>query len=85
VNGKYKHDPIFGVRKELQNLFERHAYFAKVEMVTGMDSVADAAPVMTDFLQHAMPEIERVLPDWSKVKGNESDAASPEPATKANP
>jgi hypothetical protein len=72
VNGTYEHDPIFGVRKKLQNLFERHAYFAKVEMVTDMGSTDAAAPVMMDFLTHAMPEIERVLPDWEAVKAMES-------------
>lgn len=68
VNGQYEHDPIFGVRRRLQNLFERHAYFAKVEMVTDLGTTEAAAPVMKDFLTYAMPEIERVLPDWSKVK-----------------
>ncbi len=72
VNGTYEHDPIFGVRKKLQNLFERHAYFAKVEMSAELGSTAAAAPVMKDFLVHAMPEVERVLPDWEKVKAMES-------------
>ncbi len=67
VNGKYLQDPIFGVRKELQNLFQKHAYFAKVELVTGLDKAADAAPVMEDFLVNAMPDIESVLPDWKAV------------------
>lgn len=72
VNGQYEHDPIFGVRRRLQNLFERHAYFAKVEMVTDLGTTEAAAPVMKDFLTHAMPEIERVLPDWSKIKASEN-------------
>ncbi len=71
VNGTYEHDPIFGVRKKLQNLFEKHAYFAKVELVTGLDEAKDAAPVMQDFLTHAMPDIERVLPDWKTVIASE--------------
>jgi hypothetical protein len=41
-------------------------------MVTDMGSTDAAAPVMMDFLTHAMPEIERVLPDWEAVKAMES-------------
>lgn len=62
VNGYYENDPIFGVRKRLQNLFDRDAYFAKIELVTDVKDTDAAALVMTDFLQHAMPDIERVLP-----------------------
>lgn len=62
VNGYYENDPIFGVRKRLQNLIEREAYFAKIELVTDLPTNDAAAEVMTDFLQHAMPDIERVLP-----------------------
>ena len=65
VNGVYENDPIFGVRKRLQNLFDRRAYFAKIELRTDLDTSAEAQSVLTDFLQHAMPDIERVLPDWS--------------------
>ena len=67
VNGVYENDPIFGVRARLQNLTERKAYFAKIELVTDLAQTADAKAVMSDFLTFAMPEIERVLPDWSKV------------------
>jgi len=67
VNGAYENDPIFGVRKRLQNLFERKAYFAKIELVTDLPTTDEAQDVMKDFLKNAMPEIERVLPDWSKV------------------
>ncbi|HEX8339448.1 MAG TPA: hypothetical protein VF624_00935 [Tepidisphaeraceae bacterium] len=68
VNGVYEQDPIFGVRDRLQNLFEPHAYFAKIELVTTLAKVEDATPVMTDFLQSAMPEVVRVLPDFEQVK-----------------
>ncbi|MGN6505955.1 MAG: exosortase-associated EpsI family protein [Tepidisphaeraceae bacterium] len=67
VNGDYEEDPIFGVRQRLQNLFERKAYFAKIELVTDLPTTDAAQQVMTDFLTNAMPDIERVLPDWSKV------------------
>lgn len=66
VNGYYENDPIFGVRKRLQNLFDREAYFAKIELVTDLPTTDAAGLVMTDFLQHAMPDVERVLPHWTK-------------------
>lgn len=72
VNGGYEQDPIFGVRKKLQNLFERHAYFAKIEMAMSLPDDAAAEPVMTDFLTHAMPEVERLLPDWQQVVRSDS-------------
>ncbi|MBC7784191.1 MAG: hypothetical protein H7144_10155, partial [Burkholderiales bacterium] len=70
VNGTYEQDPIFGVRKRLQKLTERSAYFAKIELVTGLSDPKSAEPVMQDFLTHAMPDIERVLPDWQKVNAD---------------
>lgn len=67
VNGAYEQDPVSGVRTRLQNLFDRRAYFAKIELVTDLPDPAAAGGVMADFLTAAMPEIERVLPDWKKV------------------
>ncbi|MGC4031306.1 MAG: exosortase/archaeosortase family protein [Tepidisphaeraceae bacterium] len=66
VNGFYENDPIFGVRKRLQNLFERRAYFAKIELVTDQADNAAAEIVMADFLKNAMPDVERVLPQWTR-------------------
>ena len=66
VNGFYENDPIFGVRKRLQNLFDREAYFGKIELVTDMPDTATGAKAMSDFLQNSMPEIERVLPQRVK-------------------
>jgi hypothetical protein len=76
VNGQYEHDPIFGVRKKLSNLFDRHAYFAKIELVTGLDNTAAAAPVIEDFLAHAMPHVEAVLPDWDAVTKADGSATA---------
>ena len=65
VNGKYEFDSIKGVRFRLQNIFEKYGYYAKIELATflGNDS-AKARATMADFLSHAMPELEKCLPDW---------------------
>lgn len=88
VNGHYEPNPL-GVRKTLQNLFERHGYYAKIEMmVQGAPPRATAGPgqdaakaevmktasiaAMKSFLSHALPEVERCLPDWKQVKAAEA-------------
>jgi len=63
VNGTYEQDPIFGVRAKLQSLLEPRAYFAKIEIVTYLPDAPAAAKVMSEFLTHAMHDVERVLPD----------------------
>ncbi len=73
VNGDYEHDAITGVRRRLQDLRERHAYFAKIELMTqgrGREPAASQA-AMTSALSAALPEIERILPDWDEVKASE--------------
>jgi hypothetical protein len=67
ANGSYTSDPI-GVRVKLQDLSERYAYYSKIELMTQMSDTKLSADVMNDFLTSALPEIERCLPDWSKVK-----------------
>lgn len=76
VNGDYEHDPITGVRRRLQNLLEKHGYFAKIELMTegpasGEGAAAGAGEAakasMGDFLRHALPQIEAALPDWQQV------------------
>ncbi|MEM7808318.1 MAG: hypothetical protein AAF561_09430 [Planctomycetota bacterium] len=78
VNGDYEHDAITGVRKRLQNLFETHAYFAKIEIGTfgGEGTAAEerAMQDMTDFLTEALPEVEAILPDWDAVIGKTASA-----------
>ena len=71
VNGDYEYDAITGVRKRLQNLTERHAYFAKIELTVQEGAGRDSGPAlesMGQFLGEAMPAIEAVLPDWNQVK-----------------
>ena len=79
-NGGYEPSPV-GVRGKLQNLFERHGYYAKVELMTddparpesraGADKEQGpqrSIEAMTDILAAALPHIERCLPDWKEVK-----------------
>ena len=85
-NGGYEPSHV-GVRGKLQNLFERHGYYAKVELMTDdlsrrdpRDANKEQAPqksieAMTDILTVALPEVERCLPDWNEVKGKTAVAA----------
>ena len=78
-NGGYEPSSV-GVRGKLQNLFEKHAYYAKVEMMTdepvrqnarGDSTETDAGKsiaAMADLMTVALPEVERCLPDWKAFK-----------------
>lgn len=80
-NGTYEESPQ-AVRGKLQDLRERHGYYAKVElMITDFRSVGRALSEnaddpgakasleqMRDLIASALPEIERCLPDWAAVK-----------------
>ena len=66
-NGEYTNDPL-GVRRKLQNLFETHGYYAKVELLMVTGDRQGAAGQMNDFLTSALPELENCLPDWKQVK-----------------
>ena len=87
-NGAYTPSAV-DVRGKLQNLFEKHGYYAKVELMTDdpgrMDSRSReegsrrSIEAMTDLLAAALPEIERCLPDWNAVKG--TTGTSPAPTT----
>jgi BarA-like signal transduction histidine kinase len=68
VNGEYESDPLVGVRARLQSLTEKHAYYAKVEVMTLLRDREQSAAMMKDFLSAALPEIEKCLPDWNRVK-----------------
>lgn len=80
VNGRWESDPI-GVRSKLQNLFERHGYYAKVELMTMLADTNRSAAVKQDFLSSALPELEKCLPDWGKV----TTGSWPPPSAAATP
>jgi hypothetical protein len=71
-NGSYESDPINGVRMRLQDLTERHGYFAKVELTNAMTDTNASKLAMADFLRYALPRIEDCLPDWAAVKRGEA-------------
>ena len=68
VDGQYACDPI-DVRRILANLFVRYGYYCKFEMMTVLPDRDKSAKVMDDFLGYAVPEIEKVLPDWKQFEG----------------
>lgn len=77
VNGHYESSPI-GVRTSLANLLQKHGYYAKVETMTLVRNTEESAAVMTDFLSYALPEIEKMLPDWDAVqRGGGGSAPGP--------
>lgn len=73
VNGRYEFDSIGGVRVALQSIREKYAYYAKIELMTVLgDNAKLSQSTMEDFLRHAMPSIEKCLPDWTAVTGKPS-------------
>jgi hypothetical protein len=79
VNGGYESSSV-EVRRRLQNLLQRHGYFAKVEVMTSALTRADSTPAQRDaararsaaafedLLAAMLPEVERCLPDWDAVQ-----------------
>ena len=83
-NGGFEHDAISGVRMRLQNLFERSAYYAKVEVMTEMSNRERSDATIRDFLCNLIPEVQRCLPDWEQVKARESgQQPQPQPQPQA--
>jgi hypothetical protein len=68
ADGHYVSDPI-DVRKILQNLRYKHGFYSKVELMMVPGDNDQSAQIMTSFLQVALPEIEKCLPDWNQVEG----------------
>ncbi len=56
------------VRRVLQDLTCKYAYYAKVEMKSDMPDRKAAAAVMQRFALAAAPEIEKLLPNWNEYK-----------------
>ena len=87
-NGSYTPSAV-DVRGKLQNLFEKHGYYAKVEMMTDdpgklssrendkVEAAQKSIDAMADLLAFALPEIERCLPDWNAVKGTKPASEAP--------
>jgi hypothetical protein len=71
ANGQFACDPL-DVRGKLANLWEKKAYYCKIETMTMMPDPKQAASVQTDFLVSVMPEVMRCMPDWDKVQGRPS-------------
>jgi len=69
VNGRYTSDSL-DVRATLQNLFEKYGYYAKIEVRSDDQNRQRAGEVMDDFLNYALPEVEKSLPDWQKVRSH---------------
>lgn len=75
VNGRWEANPI-GVRTSLQDLFQKHGYYAKVELMTLLTDVNRSAKVKQDFLASALPELDKSFPDWAAVVSGRAPAAS---------
>ncbi len=73
VNGEFACSPL-DVRSKLAELFERKAYYCKIETMTTIENSEESAKVQTDFLTGAMPEVLRCMPDWDKEHGREPKA-----------
>jgi exosortase/archaeosortase family protein len=71
VNGRDESEN-WKVRRSLMNVFERQAYYAKIEVMTPVADPKQAERVLNDFLSSAMPEIEKCLPS-----GASSEAGKP--------
>lgn len=61
VNGSEESE-AWRVRGRLMNILERYAWYAKIEVTTGVSDPHESQRVLSDFLKFALPEIERCLP-----------------------
>jgi exosortase len=75
VNG-HEETEAWRVRGRLMNLFERDAWYAKIEVSTSVADPGESRRVLSDFLSHALPEIDKCLPP---MRSGEA------PSTGANP
>ena len=56
------------VRRILQDLTCKYAYYAKVELKSDLQDRKAAASVMQRFAAAATPEIDKLLPNWNEYK-----------------
>jgi hypothetical protein len=68
-NREYTNDSI-EVRKKMANLLEKYGYYMKVELQTWNLPADESTRVMNEFLGHALPEAEKCLPDWEKLRSS---------------
>jgi hypothetical protein len=67
VNGR-EENAAWRVRRSLLDVFERYAWFAKIEVVTPASDPKVSATVLSDFLGFAIPEIQSCLPPSAAQK-----------------
>jgi exosortase len=83
VNGR-RESEAWRVRGELMNLLQQYAWYAKVEVTTTLADPAASQRVLSDFLSHALPEIEKCLPPMQSGAGTVTTGNNATP-TKASP
>lgn len=90
ANGGFEASPD-GVRLLAFNLFDTHAYWAKVEvmayqvvttkmgergLVPARVGVEETSRIVGEFLSYALPEVMWCLPDWDAVRAGKIDSAN---------
>lgn len=66
-----------GVRLMAFNLFDRYAYYSKVEvMPIGVEDMDEVVRLTEEFLSHVLPEIFLCLPDWEAANAAPQTASA---------
>lgn len=78
VNGR-RETEAWRVRGMLMNLFERYAWYAKIEVTTSLSDPAESQRVLSDFLKSALPDIEKCLPPMKPGEAFAPAAGNPQP------
>ena len=68
ANGQFMSTPL-KVRQKLGELWVKKGYYAKIETLSTLEEKQAASERMTDFLQAALPEVYKCLPDWAAETG----------------
>jgi hypothetical protein len=81
VNGTYVANRL-QVKRAFWNLSSKYAYHCKIEIdVDHPCTREEATTVVGDYLRAALPDIERVLPDWKTLNRVSADQATAASAT----